>query len=216
MDFFNGLNHSLVGSVISPLLPQGIEKESGTAKVNYVLPAHFSSGISVQVFRQWKLNIDAKWTDTKAFDTLTFEFSKPLDVTPTLSVLFNEVTETSISFPMNLKSTWSWALGVEYQYLPTLAFRFGYEQRPSATAKGTNNLFAPIGDAYLVGLGTSYRFGSASELDLGLGRLTSTKTSYFRGNRLNQKGVFYNPYAGYDLQSDTSADLLLLNYRSHF
>ena len=216
VDFFQGVNQSLIGSIISPILPQGIASEKGAMELDYVIPAHFSTGISLRVLPEWKLNFDVKWTDTAAWEKFNLRFSEPLDFLPILSFVSDNVTDTSLAFPLNYESTWSWALGVEYQYTDQLALRVGYEDRPSAASEDSSNLLIPIGDASLVGIGASYVAAELGEFDIAFGWLYSKTESNASRDRLTDSNEFYNPYAGYDLESEVNSYLLEFSYRGQF
>ncbi|MDX1694169.1 MAG: outer membrane protein transport protein [Ketobacteraceae bacterium] len=215
--FFRGLNQSLVGTVISPLIPQGVEKESGTARMNFVLPAHVATGISVRLYPDWKLNIDIKWTDTAAMDKFVVEFDESLEFMPALSLVAPEaVTPRSLEFPLNYQSTWSWAAGIEYQYDDQWVLRGGFEDRPGALPDNAPNNLAPFGDAWLLGMGVGYRPDEATRWDLGFAYFRSGVSSRASADRLNDPEVFYNPYAGYDLDSEIRLYLLEISYQTRF
>lgn len=217
VDFFQGLNASLVGSVISPLIPQGVAEEGGDARLNFTLPAHVATGISLNLFPEWKINLDLKWTDTAAWDSFTLEFEDPLDFTPAMALVASDaVSATSVSFPLNYRSTWSWALGVEYQYSDQWVLRGGVEERPSALPDNAQNFMAPFGDAWLLGVGFGYQPAPHTVIDVGLAYLSSSTSSKASADRLNEPGVFYNPYAGYDLESRVDVVLLEFSYQTRF
>ena len=217
VEFFQGLNASLVGSIISPLIPQGVAEESGAAHLNFTLPAHVATGIRLDLFPEWQINLDVKWTDTAAMKAFTLEFEDPLDFTPTLAlVAADAVSANSVTFPLNYRSTWSWALGVEYRYSDQWVLRGGVEERPGALPDNAQNVMAPFGDAWLVGVGFGYQPGPDTVIDVGLALLTSSVESRAGADRLNEPGVFYNPYAGYDLDSRVQVVLLEFSYQSRF
>ena len=73
--FFDGFNSTALGSGLSVAasLPKGVEKESGEVSLEFTIPRHFATGISVKVLPDWKINLDAKWTDTAAWDQFKIE-----------------------------------------------------------------------------------------------------------------------------------------------
>jgi long-subunit fatty acid transport protein len=223
VDFFHGLNASALGALVALGLPipKGVESESGQATLKFAIPEHFSTGVSLVVTPQWKINADLKWTGTEAWNEFHIEFDKELDFLSILSLLSPDtVSSGSLTFPRGYESTWSWALGVEYQYNSVLALRAGYEDRPSAIPDNKADLMAPFGAAVLVGVGAEYRMGAHDLLELGAGMLTSSnRIKANQSTNANSTGIdnlIYNPYAGYDISSSVKAYLLELSYHSRF
>lgn len=224
VDFFQGLGDpdTVAGFFIAGLpVPRGVPVDEGKATLDFTIPAHFSTGVSVQVFPRLKVNLDAKWTDTAAWEEFKIEFDTDVDFLAILSLLDKDnVSARSITFPRGYESTWSWALGVEYQWNDRLALRAGYEDRPSAIPEDKSDLLAPFGDAYLVGLGFAYHWDKDTLIDVGVGMLQSDTDipsgSSRNVNSEDPSDLIYNPYAGYDISTSVTAYLFELSFLTRF
>lgn len=219
--FFQGLNASSLGQLVALGLPipKGVEQESGTAELDFIIPAHFSTGISVQLLPDWKMNVDVKWTDTASWNEFEIEFDRDLDFLNILSVIASDtVTAHSLTFPRGYESTWSWAAGFEYQYSERLAIRIGYEDRPSAIPEDKADLMAPFGEAFLFGLGFAYQWDKDALLEISSGYLKSEVdvAASVGGSSGGGGAIIYNPYAGYDMSSSVTTYMLQFSYQSKF
>ncbi|MEE2733014.1 MAG: outer membrane protein transport protein [Pseudomonadota bacterium] len=230
VNFFDGIYQSGLYSAITALVafptgqadsPHGRGIETGDAKLEIITPAHFATGIAVQLTPKWQLNIDAKWTDWEAWDGLKVEFDQPLDFTKlaTLVSPYSELTELTI--PRHYKSVWNWAFGLEYQYSNRLALRAGYEPRKSSIPDDKQDVLLPLGDAELYSLGFEWRMPGDKILEVGVGYM-SAKADVPAGSSTNANSsdhfnnFIYNPYAGTDFSSSAQAYLFELSYTAPF
>jgi long-subunit fatty acid transport protein len=230
VNFFDGLSQSGIYQYLNPILPlptgqanspYGRGVEYGDAKLEIITPAHFSTGVSVQVTSRWKLNVDAKWTDWGVWDGLKVEFDQPLDFTKLASIVspYSELTELTI--PRHYKSVWNWAFGVEYQYNDRLALRAGYEPRKSSIPDDKQDVLLPLGDAQLFTLGFGLQLPGDQLLDVGVGYMVASADVPAGGStNANSSDHFnnfiYNPYAGTAFSSEASAYLFELSYTAPF
>lgn len=223
VNFFGGLAQSELGQAINAVIPfpKGVRSETGHSLVKIVTPAHFSTGISVQITPQWKFNMDAKWTDWAAWDGLTVKFDKALDFTKLASLVseYSELTELTI--PRHYASVWNWAFGWEYQYNDNLALRFGYEPRKSSIPDHKQDVLLPLGDADLFGVGFEYKMPEGQILEMALGYMTASadvpaNTSTNANSTNDYKNFIYNPYAGTDFKTSASAAMVELSYSAYF
>lgn len=221
LNFFAGLNGTQVGDAVTGFLalPKGVAVQRGDVELEFTIPQHFATGISVKVTPQWKLNADLKWTDTAKWDAFKLEFEEVPEFLPILSFLDPQhATATSLTFPREYESVWTWALGIEHQYNDRLALRLGYEDRGSSIPADKADYLAPFGEAYLVGGGFSYIPAANTLLELGVGMLVSNSNapdnSSTNVNDHNQ--LIYNPYAGVNVKTEVRAYLLELSYQAQF
>lgn len=230
VNFFTGLRQSMAGKGLNALVPlpnghadspHGRGIEVGNAKVEIITPAHFSTGVSVQISPKWKLNVDAKWTDWAVWDGLRVSFDKPLDFTK-LATLVSPYSELEqLTIPRHYKSVWNWAFGVEYQYHDHLALRFGYEPRKSSIPDDKQDVLLPVGDAELFGFGFEYKMGKNQLLDVGVGYMQAdanvpANTSTNANSNDDWNNFIYNPYAGTDFRSAMEAYLVEVSYTANF
>ena len=230
INVFSGLSSSDVWKLVNPIIPlptgladtpNGPGIERGKAKIDFTTPAHFATGISLQVTPSIKINIDAKWTDWKVWDGLVVKFDKQLDFTKIASLLSEYSTLTELTIPRQYESVWNWAFGLEYQYDLRLAFRAGYEPRVSSIPSDKQDVLLPLGDADLFTCGLSYQMSKTQLVELGFGYLHASADvpagSSTNANSTDQyKNFIYNPYAGTDFKSEVNALLAELSYTTHF
>ncbi len=217
--FYDGANSLL--SALGWSLPEGKTTQQGTAKMDMKMPEHYAFGLSLQLLPALKVNIDYKFTAWSAWPELPLEFSEPIDVLRLAEMVQPDVaTRTSVSFPFGLKDSWNYALGLEYQYTDTLAFRFGYEPRDSSVPTVSETPLLPIGDGTLYGLGFEYRPDRETVVDVGIGYLETEvemKGGESRlGNSVDPTLVIYNPYPGTDITARMNTLLVELSYQSHY
>lgn len=230
VNLFAGLSQSDIWSMLNPIIPlptglkdspygPGIEK--GKAIIELKTPAHFATGVSVQFTPDFKVNVDAKWTDWKVWDGLVVDFDKELDFTKLASLVSPYSTLTSLTIPRQYDSVWNWAFGFEYQYDPMLALRFGYEPRKSSIPDDKQDVLLPLGDADLYTFGIEYQMSQTQLLELGVGYMEA-KADVPAGSSTNANSsdqflnFIYNPYAGTDFKSEAKAVLLELSYTADF
>jgi len=225
VDFFQGLgdDNTLVGylSQAGLPIPKGVSTDSGIATLDFTIPAHFSTGISVQLTPRFKTNVDIKWPDTASWEEFKIEFDTQVDFLEILALIApDQVSARSIAFPRGYESTWSWAVGMEYQWDDRLALRAGYEDRPSAIPEDKADILAPFGSAFLLGFGFSYQWDNKSMIDVGMGMLISdvdipSGTSSNLNSR-DPKDIIYTPYGGYHATSNVTAYLFEFSYLTVF
>ena len=221
LGYFSGFNGTVVGNAVTGLLalPRGVAMDEGEAALEFTVPQHFAVGVSVDVTPDWKLNADLKWTDTAKWDEFKLEFETPPDFLPILSVLApDQVSNTTLAFPREYQSVWSWALGLEHRYNERLALRLGYEDRGNSIPADKVDYMAPFGDAYLLGAGFAYVPTRHALLEVAVGMLVSESAAADNSstNVNDHSQLIYNPYAGVNVKTEVRAYLLEISYRAHF
>lgn len=208
---FSTLNAEL-GAVTRLLgLPTGIAEESGEASVKLKYPAHFATGVSVQVSPRWKVNLDAKWTDWGEWDGFLMEFDKPFELGGLAGLIVPQYASSdSLVIPRHYESVWNFAMGVEYQYNDRLALRAGWEPRTSSVPDDKLDILLPMGEANLYAAGISFEWDKDMTIDLALAYFVSENDipagSSTNANDMNiATSAWYNPYTGMDLKTKTSA-----------
>lgn len=214
-------------SVISPLwnfldLPKGLREEEGDATIELEMPAQFSTGISLQLTPQWKLNIDGHWTDWEKWDGLNVQFDRKTDFLRIASIIQPEyATDRVLVIPRHYRSIWNYAIGLEYQYTEPLALRVGYENRPSSAPKSKQDVLLPLGDAHLFGAGFEFQIDRYSVLEMSggylLGEADIPAGSSTNANSMDTSSSFiYNPYSGLDIETKAQGLIAEINYTSVF
>ncbi|OUS25491.1 hypothetical protein A9Q99_21365 [Gammaproteobacteria bacterium 45_16_T64] len=202
--------------------PDGKGIQAGDAKLSFVNPAHFSTGISVQLTPKFKVNLDAKWTDWGVWEGLVIEFDEDQEFTKVARLLAPEyATLDTLTIPRHYESVWNWAVGFEYQYTMNLALRAGYEPRASSIPDDKQGVLLPLGDADLYTFGFSYQMAKDELLEFGFGYMHAEADipagSSTNANSTDQYNNFlYNPYAGTDIETSVDAILIEFSYTSTF
>ncbi len=200
-----GLIADLIG------VPQGLAEESGDVTIKLKYPAHFATGVSVQVTPQLKVNLDAKWTDWAVWEGFNMQFDSEFELGALASLIVPQyATDSSLVIPRHYESVWNFAIGVEYQYNDRLALRAGWEPRTSSVPDDKLDVLLPLGKADLFGLGTSFVWDKDMTIDLALAYFISKNDipagSSTNANDMNlNTSAWYNPYTGMDIKTKTTA-----------
>ncbi|MCG8668163.1 MAG: outer membrane protein transport protein [Pseudomonadales bacterium] len=230
VNFFSDLYDSSAWGLINAIVPfptglrnseDGYGIETGSADVELKTPAHFSTGISVQMTPSWKVNLDVKWTDWAVWEGLVVEFDRRLDFLKLATLVSPYAELQTLTIPRHYESVWNWALGLEYQYNDRLALRFGYEPRDSSVPDHKQDVLLPLGDADLYAFGFEYQMNKTEVLEAAVGYLIAEADvpacSSSNANSCDQADNFiYNPYAGTDFSSRVEGYLFELSYTSQF
>ncbi len=202
-------------------LPTGLAEQTGNAKVEFNQPAHFSTGISVRVLPDWKVNIDAKWTDYDIWEGIVIEFDQKQEFSAVASVLSEYSTPDTLTIPRQYESVWNFALGVEHQLNDRLALRFGWEPRKSSIPDDKQGLLLPVGDANLYSVGFGYNWKKGKTFDFAFAYLHSkAKIDYDQSTNANSMDIgdnfIYNPYSGLELETEINAYIVEASYHYEF
>ncbi len=202
--------------------------ESGSVKMEYIVPQNLSLGASIQLFPSLKLNVDAKWVEYSAWNSLDFEFSNNLDYL-TLSSVINFFQESKVGNNadpdvMRLRrayeDTWSFAIGMEYDLNHRWVLRAGYEPRTSVIPNSSTDLFIPLGELELYTLGLGYQWSNVTRIDAAIAYGKSeTKTSSCASRNANScidGDVLYNPYYSQPFATEAETYLFALSFEKQF
>jgi long-subunit fatty acid transport protein len=219
--FWQGLDTSLVGAILNPITPDGVDEEVGNVSMEMTYPQHFSTGIKLKPASKWQFNLDVKWTDYAAWEKFELKFDRELDFLKVAALLSPDgATTSSIALDRGYESVWSWAIGMQYDVTDRLSLRLGYEPRPSAIPGNKADVLMPLGDAHLYGFGAGYHWDQDTVIDLGFNYLVS-KQSIPAGTSCNANcvgfdSVVYNPYSGLDIETTVKAYVMALTYTTSF
>ena len=202
---------------------------SGTVTAEYITPAHFSVGTSVQLFPYLKVNVDLKWTDYAAWESLDFHFSDSIDFLTVSDLIYmipaaqgdgDNADPTVMRIQRQYESVWTWAIGAEYQYSDNLVLRAGYEPRTSSIPEERIDLLAPIGDAKLYTVGFGYQLDAFTQVGFAFAWMHSTYKADAgvsqSANSTEPGRVVYNPYAYLDISGETNVYLMNFSYDTKF
>lgn len=219
----NGIGGSPTGAIALAVLgiPSRVgESESGLINMELTMPAHFQTGIKVRPLERWQFNVDAVWVDYKQWDAFNFSFDKATAVTALARLFSPGSTPTRLAFPLGFQSTWNLAFGVQYDLTGRLQLRGGYEPRASAIPDDRRNPMVPINKAQYFSLGLGYKWDKDTDIDLAIATLRSrdnipADTSCL-ANCEGIDNVVYNPYAGLDIKTEATVNMIGLAFRTAF
>lgn len=202
-------------------LPTGLAEQTGDAKVEFNQPAHFATGVSVRVLPDWKVNIDAKWTDYDIWEGILIEFDQKQEFSAVASILSEYSTSDTLTIPRHYKSVWNFAIGVEHQFNDRLALRAGWEPRKSSIPDDKQGVLLPVGDANLYSLGFGYSWKRGKHFDFAVAYLHSeAKIDYGQSTNSNSMDItnnfIYNPYSGLDIETEINAYIVEASYHYEF
>ncbi len=202
---------------------------TGTVEAEYITPAHFAIGTSVQLFPYLKVNVDLKWTDYAAWESLDFHFSDSIDFLTISDLIYmfpaaqgdgDNADPTIMRTQKQYENVWTWAIGAEYQYSDNLVLRAGYEPRTSSVPEERIDFLVPIGDAKLYTVGFGYQLDAFTQVDFAFGWMHSTFDADAgesqSANSTEPGRVVYNPYAYLDISGETNVYLMSLSYDTKF
>lgn len=199
--------------------PRGEKLTKGTLKLEMEMPEQIMFGTSVQLTSNWKLNLDYKFAGWSSWSKLPLELSESIDFLR-IAEFVGESTSNSLVFPLGLKDTWNWAMGVEYRWSDDLVLRAGIEDRPTSLSKGNYSPLLPMGSGRLYGAGFGLKTEDGAQMDFGVGyfanELKMPAGTSPLGNDTDPLNFIYNPYFGTDIKTNLSMFLVEFSYSQQF
>lgn len=219
----NGIGGSPTGAIALAVLgiPSSVgPSESGLISMDLTMPAHFQTGIKIRALERWQFNVDAVWVDYDQWDAFNFSFDKATAVTALARLFSPGSTPTKLAFPLGFQSTWNLAFGVQYDLTGRLQLRGGYEPRASAIPDDRRNPMVPINEAQYFSLGLGYKWDKDTDIDLAIATVRSrdnipANTSCM-ANCEGIDNIVYNPYAGLDIKTEATINMVGLAFRTAF
>lgn len=219
----NGIGSSPTGAIALAVLgiPSRVgDEETGLISMDLTMPAHFQTGIKVRPLERWQFNVDAVWVDYKQWDAFNFSFDKATAVTALARLFSPGSTPTKLAFPLGFESTWNLAFGVQYDLTGRIQLRAGYEPRASAIPDDRRSPLVPINKARYYSLGLGYKWDKDTDIDLAVATLRSedhipSGTSCL-ANCTGINNLVYNPYAGLDIKTSATINMVGIAFRTAF
>ena len=219
----NGIGSSPTGAIALAILgiPQSVgTQDTGLISMDLTMPAHFQTGIKVRPTERWQFNVDAVWVDYSKWDAFNFTFDRATAVTALARLFSPGSTPTRLAFPLGFESTWNLAFGVQYDLTGRIQLRGGYEPRASAIPNDSRNPMVPINKAQYYSLGLGYKWDKDTDIDLAIATLRSEDNipanSSCMANCEGIENIVYNPYAGLDIKTDATINIIGLAFRTAF
>lgn len=192
-------------------LPDTSTVTQGKATLAIEMPELFNLGASIQLTRKIKINVDYKFSGWSSWEDLPLEFSEPINFLR-LAEFVGESTRNALVFPLGLKDTWNWAIGMEYQWSDRTVWRFGIEDRPTSLPGEGLTPLLPMGSGKLYGFGIGIELKHGGAMDFGIGyfenSLNMPSGTSPLGNDTDPLNFIYNPFFGTDVKTNLSVLLL--------
>jgi len=230
--FFGKLQSTILGAIAGAIfqLPSGVSVEKGLVSTELIYPQHFRTGVKFNFLDGFNLNVDAGWTDYDKWESLSFQFDRPVGFLNAAKVLApGLVTSTSLNQPMGYESVWSFAYGLGYQLNSRTQLRFGYEPRKSSIPEDARSIQAPLGFAELFSTGVGYQWDKDTVVDLSLSYMESSEEILAdpepdgpfpnSSNAINRNCLtctVTNPYPGLNVKTSLKLGVLGFTFRTKF
>jgi len=203
----------------------------GNMSIEVIYPARAQFGIKLKPHPRIKLLADAHWAQWSAWKAMEIGFDRDNELLRLAKLMGYQGGDRKLIMENHFSDTWHFSYGLELQPLDFLTIRLGYEDRPTSVSP---NYFGPVplGDMKLysagIGLamkhpdrnfhglmGLAHQILQADRIDLGFTYMTSkVKVGYNQSklfNSVNFTDVIYNPFAGLEYESETTAYIIAFN-----
>lgn len=211
---------NLVGGIAGITIPDGTkDKETVSAEMEFIVPQHASTGVSVKFLPRWKFNMDFKFYDAGVWEEWRMAFTSPNDLIGLLR-LAGITSDNSFPIPRGYKSSTSFAYGLEHTFSDQLTLRLGYEPRGSSIPKDKLDLLAPLSGFDSIAVGGEWRFPNKATLDFAFTYMSMEEFIPAGGssnvNSVDPADIVYNPYAGLDVSAKVEVAVFSLLYHRKF
>lgn len=195
------------GMLDLPINP--VPYQSGTVTATQIFPARIQSGIMVRPLKKLKLLMDVHWANwAKAGKEDRFVFDQRIQILRIAKMLGYAHGAYTFVVDRNMKDTWHWSMGAEYEVNNKLTLRCGYEKRPTSLQKSHFDALYFIPDADFIGAGVGLKLPNGMNIDLGLGYLFANHFTIYNNESTNLNSLDFtqmgNPFAGLDYRQDLS------------
>jgi long-subunit fatty acid transport protein len=186
----------------------GVPYQTGSVTRIQKFPQRVQAGIMIKPVTPLKLLFDVHWADWSVIDEDRFVFDQDIQLFRIAKLLGYIGGNNALVVKRDMKDTWHWSVGVEYQALDWLALRAGYERRPTSTRKDLWDAIYFVPDMEFFGAGVGFRLPHDVTLDLGFGYLMNDSYKIGNNESTNMNStdfttIVYNPYTGLDYEQET-------------
>lgn len=183
--------------------------QSGTVTATRILPARVQTGFMFRPSEKLKLLLDLHWANwAKAGKQDKFVFDQRIQFLRIVKMLGYSHGANALVVDRNMKDTWHWSMGMEYEVNKKLTLRCGYEKRPTSIQKSHAEAMMFIPDADFIGTGLGLKLPNGMSVDLGFGYLFSNHFTINNNESTNFNSLDFtqlgNPFAGLDYKQDVS------------
>ncbi len=183
--------------------------QSGTVTASQIFPKRIQTGIMVRPIEKLKILLDLHWANwAKAGKEDRLVFDQRIQILRIAKMLGYSHGAYTYVVERNMKDTWHWSIGTEYEVNEKLTLRCGYEKRPTSLQHSHFDALFFIPDADFIGTGLGLKLPNGMNVDLGFGYLFSNHFTIYNNQSTNFNSLDFtkmgNPYAGLDYRQDLS------------
>jgi long-subunit fatty acid transport protein len=153
---------------------------------------------------------DLHWSNWSVDKANNFVFDQRIQLMRVAKLLGYTGGDYALVAQRNMKDTWHWGIGMEFDASERLTLRCGYEYRPTSTNPDLRDaIYFISGDMEYYGAGLTFKVKKGITLDFAVGYLfdggiKAPNNSSTAMNSIDFTQIVYNPYAGLDYEQDTS------------
>ena len=185
-----------------------VAEQSGTATTTQIFPQRFQTGVMIKPFSKLKLLIDVGWSNWSVIKEDRFTFDQRIQILRIAKLLGYVHGANDYVVERNMRDTWNWCLGLEYQVLDNFALRMGVEDRPTSLNEDQFDAMYFVPSARLYGTGFGLKLHNGINLDVSLGWLKSDDIRIENNGSTNLNSTDFtkmgNAYAGLDYEQEAS------------
>jgi len=193
---------------------QRAAEQTGTITTDLEWPQIVNLGIKLKPIRRLSILADLHWAQWSSFEQDYFVFDQKIQLLQFAKYMGYNGGDSVLVLKRDLKDTWTWGVGAEYQTLDWLTLRAGYENRVASTQDiYYDAMYAiPTTDYYSAGFGIKgsglgIKMLKDIDIDLAVGYMInkSYKISNNTSSNLNStvlgSGIMI-PYAGMNYEEE--------------
>ncbi|VFQ45071.1 OmpP1/FadL family transporter [Desulfoluna butyratoxydans] len=194
------------GMLDLPFIP--VETQTGTVTATQTLPMRVQTGIMVKPFDRLKILADLHWANWSVVEEDRFTFDQRIQILRIAKLLGYAHGDNDYVVERDMKDTWHWSAAIEYQATDNLAFRLGYERRPTSLNQDQMDALYFLPDATLYGAGVGLKLDKGIKLNLTLGLLLSDELKLANNESTNLNSTDFtkigNHYAGLHYEQEAA------------
>lgn len=201
------------GMLDQPITP--VAEQTGTLTMEQVFPMRVQTGVMLRPIDNLKLLFDiqyANWAAVEEKDVARFDQRiQLLRMAKMVGYMYDAYT---FVVERNMRDTWHWSIGAEYELNDKLTLRCGYERRPSSLQKDLMDTSYFIPDANLFGIGLGIKYPDGVNFNIALGWLTAHNFTVPNNTSTNLNSLDFTQtgsmYPGLDYHQDL--DICMLQF----
>jgi len=208
VNWFGSSPTLMVVSGMFGLPTKAVAQQSGVVTENFTFPQIVNVGVKVKPVPRLALFSDLHWANWSTIKNDRIVFDQKIQLLQFVKVLGYSGGDNTLLINRNLKDTWNYGFGAEYQLFDWLFLRAGYERRRSSTRADLYDLLYALPDLDSYGAGLGIKLKNGVSVDLAAGYLVNKCFTIADNGSANLNSTdftkpVYNPYAGLIYQQKT-------------